>query len=87
MKKIKVIIKGKVQGVFFRDNIEERAKKLGIKGYVQNKEDYVESVFIGEEEKVNELLDFCSKGPEGAKVTGIDIENCSEDYDNFTIKH
>ncbi|MAG77945.1 acylphosphatase [archaeon] len=87
MKRVKVIIKGRVQGVFFRANVEDRAKKLDLNGYVMNKEDYVEAVFIGEEEKVNQMLDFCSKGPEGAKVKGIELENyIGEDIDGFRIE-
>ncbi|MFH1972578.1 MAG: acylphosphatase [archaeon] len=87
MKKVRITIRGKVQGVFFRANIEEKAKKLNIKGYVQNINNHIEAVFIGEEENVNKLLEFCTKGPEGAKVKSIELENCYENYDNFKIKY
>ena len=88
MKRVKVIIKGKVQGVFFRANVEERAKKLSLNGYVMNKEDFVEAVFIGSEDNVNEILDFCLKGPEKAKVKGMEIEKyVGEDFKDFQIRY
>ena len=86
MKKVKVIIQGKVQGVFFRANVEERAKNL--KGYVMNKEDFVEAVFNGSEEDVNDMLDFCLKGPEGAKVEKMEIKKyVGEDFKDFQIRY
>ena len=87
MKKIRVIIRGKVQGVFFRDNVEKLAKENNVNGYVRNVEDYVEAVFMGEEEAVNKMLDFCIKGPEGAKVKGMEMENyVGEDIDDFKVE-
>ena len=87
MRKVKVIIKGRVQGVFFRDNTRKLAQKLDVEGYVMNKEDYVEAVFIGEEEEVNKMLDFCVKGPEGSKVKGMEMENyVGEDFRDFRIE-
>ena len=86
MKKVKVLIKGKVHGVFFRDNVKKLALKLGLKGYVMNVPNGVEAVFVGTEDKVNEMLDFCLKGPSGAKVTGMDIATYSgSDFESFEI--
>jgi len=86
VKKVKVLIKGKVQGVFFRKNVCDLALKLGLKGYVMNVTKGVEAVFVGEEDGVNEVLDFCLKGPSGAKVTGLDISAYSgEDFESFEI--
>ncbi len=87
MKRIRVIIRGKVQGVFFRANVEKLAKENGVFGYVRNVQDYVEAVFIGEEEEVNKMLDFCVKGPEGSKVKGMEMENyVGEDFRDFRIE-
>jgi len=88
MRKVKVIIKGRVQGVFFRDNTRKLAQKLDVEGYVMNKEDYVEAVFIGKDENVAEMLDFCSKGPEGAKITGIELENYTgKEIKGFEVRY
>ncbi len=86
MKKVKILIKGKVKGVFFRDNVKKLALKLGLKGYVMNVSDGVEAVFVGAEDNVNEMLDFCLKGPSGAKVTGLDISvYFGENFESFEI--
>ena len=70
----KLIISGKVQGVFFRKFIYENAVKFGLKGYVKNTEEgNVEAVFEGEKEKIKEMIDFCRKGPEKARVENIKI--------------
>lgn len=87
MKRIRVIIRGKVQGVFFRVNVEKIAKENGVFGFVRNVDDYVEAVFIGEEEAVNKMLDFCVKGPEGAKVKEMEMENyVGEDFRDFRVE-
>lgn len=75
MKTIRIIIKGNVQGVFFRANAERLAGLLNIKGYVKNKEKNVEIVAQGEEKDLNQLIEFCKRGPEGARVSDIEIKN------------
>ena len=80
---------GRVQGVFFRASTREKAKALGLTGYVKNQPDG--SVLInaeGEQDQLKELLDWCLKGgPSGAKVT--DIQTAEEElkgWDGFSIK-
>lgn len=89
MRRVHILIKGRVQGIFFRAGIEERAKKLKIKGYVKNVQDGVEAVFEGSDEKVKDILEFCAVGPKGAKITGIDIteEPFQDEFDTFTIEY
>jgi len=54
-----VLVSGKVQGVFFRQNTRRKAKARGVTGWVRNTIDgNVEAVFEGEEQAVNELVDF-----------------------------
>ena len=60
MKRIHVWFYGKVQGVFFRANVRERALQLGVNGWIKNLNDgSVEAVFEGE--KVDSLLGFCKE--------------------------
>ena len=89
MRRVRILIEGKVQGVFFRVNVEKRAIALGLKGYVRNVPKGVEAVFEGVGEKVAEILSFCAIGPEGAKVTGIDIteESYCEELEDFKIQY
>ena len=72
---IKAIISGKVQGVFYRFETKNSAAKLGIKGYVKNLPNgSVEAVFEGESSIVNQMLDWCNKGPSAARVENIQTE-------------
>jgi len=75
MKTLKLIISGKVQGVFFRANAKKQADKLGIKGYVKNTdENKVEILAQGSEENIKNFIEFCKQGPPEAEVTDIQIK-------------
>jgi len=86
MRRVHVLIKGKVQGVFFRRNALELAKKLDLKGWMKNVSKGVEAVFEGDDEKIKDMLEFCAIGPEGAKVTSIDVteETYIGEFKGFT---
>jgi len=88
MKRIHIIISGNVQGVFFRHNTNKVANKLGLKGFVKNLPDgTVEVIVEGDEEKLKELIKFCKKGPEGADVENIEIEQeeAKNEFTRFSI--
>ena len=89
MKSVHLIVSGRVQGVFFRDNTRRKATELGLNGYAENLEDgNVEVVAQGDEEKINELVEFIKKGPGIAKVENIQIKNKKlEKFDKFEIRH
>jgi acylphosphatase len=71
----RVIVHGKVQGVFFRDSTEKEANARGVAGWVTNRDDgTVEAVFEGEPDAVEELVRFCSEGPSRADVDRVDVE-------------
>jgi acylphosphatase len=73
-KAVKVYIFGTVQGVFFRTFIKERADKLGVKGYVRNKEDgTVEAWFEGNAKDVDKMVEECKKGPPHSQIKRLDI--------------
>lgn len=86
MQQVKILVKGKVQGVFFRKNTRQEADKLGLKGYAKNlDEGHVEIVAQGEEQGVKALIDWCYQGPEMAEVKEVDIkyEEIDKEYENF----
>ena len=87
MKCAHLIVSGRVQGVFFRANVKDKAFQLGLKGYAKNLENNdVEIVVQGNEEKINELIDFIKKGPGIASVTGIQIRHKEpENFKTFEI--
>jgi acylphosphatase len=70
----RVIISGRVQGVFFRDTARRRAESAGVAGWIRNTPDgTVEAVFEGEPEAVHEMVEFSRAGPSRAEVAGIEV--------------
>ena len=75
MKRAKVIVQGSVQGVFFRAEARDRARALGLSGWVRNVPDgTVEAVFEGEPERVSTMVEWCRRGPSGAGVENVDVD-------------
>jgi acylphosphatase len=73
-KSLHLVIRGRVQGVFYRKWTQERARHHGIAGWVRNRDDgAVEAVFSGPAEAVDALLAECQEGPPAARVEGIDV--------------
>jgi acylphosphatase len=70
----RVVVHGRVQGVFFRDTTRRLAQQHGVAGWVANRWDgAVEALFEGEEEAVERLVRFCHEGPRGAQVEAVDV--------------
>jgi acylphosphatase len=77
--RVHLIIKGYVQGVFYRASTREKAVELGLKGWVRNMNDgNVEAVFEGPVDKIQQAVEWCQEGPAGAKV--LDIEKKWQKY-------
>ena len=75
MRRVHIIVHGQVQGVNFRRHTAQKAKELGVHGYVRNLPDNaVEVVAEGNAEKVEELIAFCRRGPSMAVVTEVIVE-------------
>ena len=75
MKSFKVIIKGNVQGVFFRASTLNEANRLGIKGSVKNmKSGFVEVVMSGTKDSLSKMIEWCLIGPEQASVKQLKID-------------
>ena len=74
----RVVVRGRVQGVFFRGSTRERARQEGVAGWVRNRSDgSVEAVFEGEPEAVDAMVAYCRLGPEWARVESVDA--CAEE--------
>jgi acylphosphatase len=70
----RLVISGRVQGVFFRDTLRRLAERNGIGGWARNTaEGTVEAVLEGDEPGVEAVIDFAREGPESASVTHIDV--------------
>lgn len=73
--RVRILISGLVQGVFFRREVTETARRLGLKGWVRNLSDgRVEAVAEGEKAMLDELIRFCHSGPPGARVRNVEVE-------------
>jgi acylphosphatase len=69
---VRVVIHGRVQGVWFRAWAREQASALGLDGWVRNRRDgTVEALFSGDDRKVEEMVALCGDGPPRAKVTEV----------------
>ena len=70
----RVVVRGRVQGVFFRDSARRLAQQHSVAGWVSNRGDgAVEAVFEGEEDGVERLVAFMRKGPRGAEVESVEV--------------
>lgn len=69
----RVVVHGRVQGVFFRDTCRRQAHARGVAGWITNRPDgAVEAVFEGEPDAVAALVDFCRRGPRDAEVDSVE---------------
>lgn len=71
--RVRVVVSGRVQGVFYRASCAEEARRRGLGGFVRNLPDgRVEATFEGKDADVQAMVDWCRRGPPLAQVTGID---------------
>lgn len=90
MKKVRVVVTGRVQGVWFRESTYDKAQRLGISGYVRNLiNGDVEFVAEGDDSKVDRLLQWARHGPPLARVDDIKVEVLPYDneYTDFTVRY
>lgn len=87
MSTVYLLIKGKVQGVFYRAKAKDRADELGLTGWIKNREDgKVEALVSGDEKSVQLFLEWCKLGPSRAHVESVEVEyRTSESFPNFKI--
>jgi acylphosphatase len=70
----RVVVHGRVQGVFFRDSTKQEAERRGVAGWVRNRDDgTVEAVFEGSPEAVAALTEWCESGPSRADVDRVEV--------------
>ena len=87
-KRAEIVVRGRVQGVFFRQKTKKKADKLGLFGWVRNEEDgSVKILAEGEEEKIKELIKWLRVGPRFARVDEVKInwQSAQEEFSQFDI--
>jgi acylphosphatase len=88
--RIRILVFGDVQGVFFRAGAQDEARRLGLRGHVRNMPDgSVEVVAEGGRGALERLLRWCSHGPAGASVSEIKNEwlQATGEFADFRIKY
>ena len=86
--RVRLIIEGRVQGVWFRDSTRRQALELGVHGWVKNRRDgSVEVLAEGPESRVRKLADWCHRGPSVARVDHVHetAEEWIGEFDSFHI--
>jgi acylphosphatase len=83
----RVVVHGRVQGVFFRDTARRMAESRGVSGWARNRPDgTLEAVFEGGSESVESLVRFAREGPRGAVVDRVEVvEEPPEGIEGFSI--
>jgi acylphosphatase len=86
--RVRVVVAGRVQGVWFRDSCRERARAAGVAGWVRNRGDgAVEAEFEGPAAAVDEVVAWCKTGPPRARVDDVDVTSIAPTGEkNFHVR-
>ncbi len=81
----RLLIRGRVQGVWFRESMRQEAERLGVTGWVRNGADgeSVEAIVQGGPEAVEAIVRWAHRGPERAAVTAVDVSPAEGEFDRF----
>lgn len=86
--RVRMVIEGRVQGVWFRDSTRREAESLGVRGWVKNRSDgTVEVLAEGTQAAVKKLVSWCHHGPSHASVSHVHAaeEPWQGEFDSFSI--
>lgn len=84
---LRLVVVGKVQGVWYRDSMLCEAVRLNVAGWVRNRRDgTVEAMLQGDAEQVEVLVQWAHRGPQFARVERVEIEPGSGEYHRFEIQ-
>ncbi len=89
-RRVRAVVHGRVQGVFFRAYTQEEAERRGLRGWVRNRpEGTVETVLAGEEEAVAEMLAWLRRGSPRSLVERVECaeEGGGEEFTGFTVRY
>ena len=90
MERVQVVVQGRVQGVYYRASARDRARQLGLKGWVRNCPDgSVEILAEGEKTLLGQLISWCHQGPPAAVVTRVttDWQTATGEFVGFVVKY
>lgn len=82
-----LVVRGRVQGVGYRNYIQYKAGLLNVKGWVRNRLDgSVEAVLHGSPEAVAEIIDCAKRGPRAAEVTAVTVSDAEGRHEQFVVR-
>ena len=85
-----IVVRGRVQGVFFRASARDEAERLGLCGEVRNLPDgSVEAVAEGPREKIEAFVSWCRRGPPAARVEDVQVRwsKATGAHQRFRVNH
>ena len=87
-RRVRILVSGRVQGVFFRDSARREAEALGVAGWARNLPDgRVEVVAEGAEPAVEQMIRWCGAGPPRATVTNVELhDEPATNESGFTVR-
>lgn len=88
--RVHVLVSGRVQGVYFRSHTRNKARELGLTGWVRNMADgRVEAVFEGDDGGVKQMVEWCGVGEGFARVDSVEVvdEEYKGEFDGFIVRH
>lgn len=89
-KRVHLLVKGLVQGVFYRASALDEASRLGLAGWVRNLPDgRVEIVAEGKEKSLSAFVNWCRKGPSGAQVDSMEekYSDATGEFRSFVVRY
>jgi acylphosphatase len=89
-KALHAIVKGRAQGVYYRASTRDKAKSLGLTGWVRNLPNGdVEFLAVGDEAMLDELIKWAWEGPDYALVTDVvwETQKISSLFEDFAVRH
>jgi len=90
MRRLRLLVFGRVQGVFFRDSTRSEARRIGVRGIVRNLPDgSVEVVAEGPEALLQELMGWCHRGPPAARIDRVQPEwsEALNEFEGFRVQY
>ncbi len=88
MIRARVVVHGRVQGVYYRTHARDKAARLGVTGWIRNRPDgSVEAVLEGDEPSVKAMLEWCARGSPRAAVsaTAVSWEPHTAGFERFSV--